>query len=76
VEDGVTQPASGDFIMKNDLASPSSVSTSLKVLAEKEMIVYDLNRWNVYGVFSPDGLSIITKSRFIIDLNWRFNTLF
>jgi hypothetical protein len=27
------------------------VSTSLKALAEKEMIVYDLNRWNVYDVF-------------------------
>jgi SOS-response transcriptional repressor LexA len=51
VEDGVTQPTSGDFIMKNDLTSPSSVSTSLKALAEKEMIVYDLNRWNVYDVF-------------------------
>ena len=51
VVDGVTQPTSGDFIMKNDLTSPSSVSTSLKALAEKEMIVYDLNRWNVYDVF-------------------------
>jgi uncharacterized protein len=51
VEDGVVQPTSGDFIRKNDLTSPSSVSTSLKALAEKEMIVYDLNRWNVYDVF-------------------------
>lgn len=51
VEDGVTQPTSGDFIRKNDLTSPSSVSTSLKALAEKEMIVYDLNRWHVYDVF-------------------------
>jgi hypothetical protein len=53
VEDGVTQPISGDFIRKNDLTSPRSVSTSLKALAEKEMIVYDLNSWNVYdGFFS------------------------
>ena len=50
-EDGVTQPTSGNFIVKNDLTSPSSVSTSLKALAEKEMIVYDLNKWNVYDVF-------------------------
>jgi len=51
VEDGVIQPTSGDFIRKNDLTSPSSVSTSLKALAEKEMIVYDLNKWNVYDIF-------------------------
>jgi hypothetical protein len=51
VQDGVAQPTSGEFIRKNDLTSPSSVSTSLKALAEKEMIVYDLNRWNVYDVF-------------------------
>ena len=51
VQDGVTQPTSGEFIRKNDLTSPSSVSTSLKALAEKEMIVYDLDRWNVYDVF-------------------------
>lgn len=51
VEDGVTQPTSGDFITKNNLTSPSSVSTSLKALAEKEMIVYDVNKWNVYDVF-------------------------
>ncbi len=50
-EDGVTQPTSGDFIMKNNLTSPSSVSTSLKALSEKEMIVYDMGRWNVYDVF-------------------------
>lgn len=50
-EDGVTQPTSGSFITKNDLTSPSSVSTSLKALAGKEMIVYDLNKWNVYDVF-------------------------
>jgi hypothetical protein len=51
VQDGVTQPTSGEFVRKNDLTSPSSVSTSLKALAEKEMIVNDLNRWNVYDVF-------------------------
>ena len=51
VQDGVTQPTSGEFIRKNDLTSPSSVSTSLKALAEKEMIVYDLDKWNVYDVF-------------------------
>lgn len=50
-EDGVTQPTSGNFIGQNDLTSPSSVSTSLKALAEKEMIVYDRDRWQVYDVF-------------------------
>jgi uncharacterized protein len=50
-EDGVTQPTSGNFIGQNDLTSPSSVSTSLKALAEKEMIVYDIDRWQVYDVF-------------------------
>ena len=50
-EDGVSQPTSGNFIAKNDLTSPSSVSTSLKALNEKEMIAYDLNKWNVYDVF-------------------------
>ncbi len=50
-EDGVTQPTSGNFIGRNDLTSPSSVSTSLKALAEKEMIVYDRDRWQVYDVF-------------------------
>ena len=50
-EDGVTQPTSGNFIAKNNLTSPSSVATSLKALNEKEMIVYDRNRWQVYDVF-------------------------
>ena len=50
-ENGIAQPTSGNFIAKNDLTSPSSVSTSLKALAEKEMIVYDLNKWHVYDVF-------------------------
>jgi len=61
VEDVVTQPTSGNFIAKNALTSPSSVSTSLKALSEKEMIVYDRDRWQVYDVFLQDGLSIITR---------------
>jgi AAA+ ATPase superfamily predicted ATPase len=51
IENGVSRPTAGNFIAKNDLTSPSSVSTSLKALAEKEMIVYDLNKWHVYDVF-------------------------
>jgi len=50
-EDGVSQPTSGEFIRKHDLTNPSSVSTSLKALAEKEMIVMDGDRWQVYDVF-------------------------
>jgi hypothetical protein len=51
VEDGVTQPTSGNFISRNDLTSASSVSTSLKALADKEMIVFDQKKWQVYDVF-------------------------
>lgn len=50
-ENGVTQPTAGNFIGKYDLTSPSSVSTSLKALIEKEMIVYDRDRLQVYDVF-------------------------
>jgi AAA+ ATPase superfamily predicted ATPase len=51
VEDGVSQPTSGTFISKHYLKSASSVATSLKALSEKEMIVYDQNKWLVYDVF-------------------------
>jgi AAA+ ATPase superfamily predicted ATPase len=50
-ENGIAQPTAGTFISKHDLTSPSSVSTSMKALSEKEMIVYDNNRWHVYDVF-------------------------
>ena len=51
VEDGISQPTSGNFISSNDLTSASSVSTSLKALADKEMIVFDRDKWQVYDVF-------------------------
>lgn len=51
VEDGVVQPTAGSFIAKHGLTSPSSVSTSIKALADKEMIIYDSGKWNVYDVF-------------------------
>lgn len=51
IEDGVAQPTSGTFINKHNLTNASSVSTSLKALAEKEMIVHDGNQWLVYDVF-------------------------
>ncbi|MDQ1297072.1 MAG: ATPase 2 protein [Bacteroidota bacterium] len=51
VEDGIAQPTSGNFISGNDLTSASSVSTSLKALADKEMIVLDRDKWQVYDVF-------------------------
>ena len=50
-EDGVTQPTSGQFIAKHNLTSASSVATSMKALAEKEMIVTDGTKWLVYDVF-------------------------
>lgn len=50
-ENGIRQPTSGSFIRKHNLTSASSVATSLKSLAEKEMIIYDRNVWLVYDVF-------------------------
>jgi AAA+ ATPase superfamily predicted ATPase len=51
VEDGITQPTSGQFIAKHNLTSASSVTTSMKALAEKELIVPDGTKWLVYDVF-------------------------
>lgn len=51
IEDGVTQPTSGSFINSHKLTSASSVTTSLKSLSEKEMIVQNGNQWVVYDVF-------------------------
>jgi AAA+ ATPase superfamily predicted ATPase len=51
VEDGIAQPTSGAFIRDHKLNSASSVSTSLKALSEKEMIVQSGNQWLVYDVF-------------------------
>jgi hypothetical protein len=51
IENGVTQPTSGKFITSYSLTSASSVSTSLKALNEKEMIVFENDRWFVYDVF-------------------------
>jgi AAA+ ATPase superfamily predicted ATPase len=50
-ENGVTQPTSGSFINKYNLTSASSVTTSLKALAEKEMIIKTGKLWLVYDVF-------------------------
>jgi len=51
VEDGIEQPTSVNFINRNDLTSACSVSTSLKALADKEMIVFDHDKWQVVDVF-------------------------
>jgi|WetSurMetagenome_2_1015567.scaffolds.fasta_scaffold18804_2 uncharacterized protein len=50
-ENGIRQPTSGSFIRNHNLTSASSVTTSLKSLAEKEMIIQDRNKWLVYDVF-------------------------
>jgi hypothetical protein len=50
-ENGVSQPTSGSFIRKYNLTSASSVTTSLKALAEKEMIIINGNLWLVYDIF-------------------------
>jgi len=51
VEGGILQPTSAKFIKDHDLTTASSVTTSLKALAEKEMIIQDDNQWLVYDVF-------------------------
>ena len=51
VEDGIAQPTSGAFIKDHKLTSASSVTTSLKSLYGKEMIVQSDNKWIVYDVF-------------------------
>ena len=50
-ENGVEMPTSGRFIYKYDLSSPSSVKTSIKSLADKEMITNENGKWFVYDVF-------------------------
>jgi AAA+ ATPase superfamily predicted ATPase len=50
-ENEVTQPTSGSFINKYNLTSASSITTSLKALTEKEMIINTGNSWIVYDVF-------------------------
>lgn len=50
-EDGVDQPTAGGFISRYGLTSPSSVSASLKSLADREMVVLDQGKWQVYDVF-------------------------
>jgi uncharacterized protein len=51
IEDGISQPTAGAFIKKHLLTTASSVTTSMKALAEKEMIVQSENKWIVYDVF-------------------------
>jgi hypothetical protein len=51
VENGIDKPTSGAFIHQYRLTSASSVSASLKALADKEMIVQSDKRWQVYDVF-------------------------
>jgi uncharacterized protein len=50
-ENGTAQPMSSAFINTYKLVSASSVNTSLKALAAKEMIVQRNNLWLVYDVF-------------------------
>lgn len=50
-ENLVKNPTGGKFISDHNLTSPSSVSTSLKSLHEKEMIVRENGKWLVYDIF-------------------------
>lgn len=51
VENNIQKPTAGSFIQKHNLISASSVSTSLKALTAKEMIVRSSDGWQVYDVF-------------------------
>jgi SOS-response transcriptional repressor LexA len=51
VENGIARPTSGAFVQQYRLTSASSVSASLKALADKEMIVMSEEKWQVYDVF-------------------------
>ncbi len=51
IEGGVSQPNSAKFIKTHNLTTASSITTSLKALAEKEMIVNENGQWLVYDVF-------------------------
>ena len=50
-QDGIGKPTSGAFIIRYNLTSASSVAASLKALNDKEMIIYNQNKWFVYDVF-------------------------
>jgi len=50
-ENMVKTPTGGKFISDHNLTSPSSVSTSLRALQEKEMIVRENGKWLVYDIF-------------------------
>jgi len=50
-ENVVKNPTAGKFIADHNLTSPSSVSTSLNALQDKEMIVRENGKWMVYDVF-------------------------
>jgi SOS-response transcriptional repressor LexA len=50
-EEGVEQPTARGVNTRYGLTSPSSVSVSLKSLADKEMVVLDQGKWQVYDVF-------------------------
>lgn len=63
VENGVTQPHSGDFIEKYKLKVSSTVKASLDSLANKEVIVYYKNTWQVYDVFLMRWLEYYYKAK-------------
>lgn len=63
-ENGIKQPTSGSFIMKHKLTSASSIATSLKSLADKEMIFHDGNAWHVYDVFFSRWMEYHNKTSF------------
>lgn len=47
----VTSPTSGSFVHKHHLSSPSSVSSALKGLLEKDFITYNNGAYSVYDQF-------------------------
>jgi uncharacterized protein len=51
VENKISKPTAGAFIQDHKLVSASSVKTSLKALATKEMIFSEGNEWQITDVF-------------------------
>ncbi len=58
-EGGVTKINSGAFLYKYKLGQPSSVSSAVKILIEKEMIYFEDNKYQIYDVYFEKWLAMM-----------------
>lgn len=56
-EGGVTQINAGVFLNKYKLGQPSSVSSAVKILIEKEMIYFEDGKYQIYDVYFEKWLA-------------------